>query len=305
MPWRSRLCVCPVLPGHAPISTSSARPWQLTLRSRGVCSPSISRGRGRSDYDRNPNNYTLPVDLADLLAILTALDIGRPVFIGTSRGGLLTMLLGFVAAAGLAGVVLNDIGPVIEAQGLMRIKGYVGKLPPPRSFEEGAEILRRLFDAQFRKLDGADWLAFARRTWRKQDGRLVPDLRRPACPNPRGHELEHPSTLWNEFDALGPSRCWLSAAPTPTCYRKPPLRRCAGGATQMDILNVPDQGHAPLLAEPPVIGGSPALLPQSRRPRIRFVETAPKATVVFRPMTVYTGLWAHKYYATHSSYCLL
>ena len=51
------------------------------------------RGRGRSDYDRNPDNYTLAVELADLLAVLTALDVGRAVFVGTSRGGLLTMLL--------------------------------------------------------------------------------------------------------------------------------------------------------------------------------------------------------------------
>ncbi len=46
------------------------------------------------------------------------------------------MALGAIKPSLIRGVVLNDIGPVIEGKGIARIKGYVGKLPPPRDFAE-------------------------------------------------------------------------------------------------------------------------------------------------------------------------
>jgi pimeloyl-ACP methyl ester carboxylesterase len=102
------------------------------------------RGHGQSKYDRNPNNYTLAVALRDLSAVLTELNIAAATFIGTSYGGLLAMMLAVSLPAAIAGVILNDIGPVIEPEGLLklklRIEGLGGKLPVPRNFEEGAEI---------------------------------------------------------------------------------------------------------------------------------------------------------------------
>ncbi len=161
------------------------------------------RGRGQSDYDRNPAHYAFHVELADVLATITALDALPAVFVGTSRGGIIAMLLAAARPTAMAGAVLNDIGPVIEPKGLMRIKGYVGKLPQPRSFEEGGEILRRLFDAQFPKLGPDDWLASAQRAFRQENGALVPTYDVNLAKTLQGVDFEKPfPPLWKEFDAL-------------------------------------------------------------------------------------------------------
>jgi pimeloyl-ACP methyl ester carboxylesterase len=222
------------------------------------------RGRGRSDYDRDPANYSFQVEIADVLAVLAALDCGRAIFIGTSRGGILTMLMAALRPAIIAGVVLNDIGPVIEPKGLMRIKGYVGKLPQPRSYEDGADILRRLFSAQFPTLTPQDWLASAHRTFKDVDGRLVPDYDVALAKTLEGVDFEKPlPPLWAQFDALsavpmmvirGANSDLLSAATVEAmAARRAAVETMAARRSTLETLVVPDQGHAPLLAEADVI----------------------------------------------------
>ena len=212
------------------------------------------RGRGRSGYDSNPANYNLAVELADVMTVMTALEIHQAVFVGSSRGGLLTMLLGAAHPAVIAGAVLHDIGPVIETAGVARIKGYVGKLTEPRSIAEGADILRRMSAAQFPKLTDAQWLALAQRTWTMRDGKLVPSYDVRLAATLAEVDAEHPlPAMWNEFDALasvpilvirGANSDLLSAATVETMRAHHP---------GLETIEVPDQGHVPLLDSPALI----------------------------------------------------
>jgi pimeloyl-ACP methyl ester carboxylesterase len=208
------------------------------------------RGRGLSDHDRDPGNYSIPVELDDVISVLAARAVGSAVFVGTSRGGLLAMALAAVRPAVMAGAVLNDIGPVIEAQGLMRIKSYVGKMPQPRSFEEGADVLRRLFGAQFTRLTDADWLASARRTWRQSDGRLVvtydPRLARALASFDPAHPLP---PLWPQFDALGGIPLMVIRGGNSDILSAATVAAMRARRRDTTVVEIPDQGHAPLLAE--------------------------------------------------------
>jgi pimeloyl-ACP methyl ester carboxylesterase len=207
-----------------------------------------SRGRGQSEYDVNPRNYNLAVELADVVTVLATLEIEQAVFVGSSRGGLVSMLLAVAHPTAIAGVVLHDIGPVIEPKGLARIKDYVGKLPQPASFAEGAEILRRLFEAQFPEFTADQWVTSAQQTWKIEDGELALTYDVHLACALAEFDIERPlPPLWNEFDALahvpllvirGANSDVLSAATVDTMRTRHP---------DSTIIEVANQGHVPLL----------------------------------------------------------
>ena len=212
------------------------------------------RGRGLSGYDVDPAKYSLPVELGDVIAILAALQCEPAVFVGTSRGGILTMLLASLRPAAIAGAVLNDIGPVLEPAGLERIKGYVGKLPQPKDYDDAAAILMRLFGPQFPRLTLDDWRRSARRGFKDADGVLTPTYDVALMRTLADVDVSKPiPDLWPQFEALKDMPVLVVRGELSDLLSAATVEHMALRHPGLETLTVPDQGHAPLLAEGDVI----------------------------------------------------
>jgi len=165
------------------------------------------------------------------------------------------MLLAAARPTAIAGVVLNDIGPVIEPAGLVRIKSYVGKLPRPKSFEEGADLLRRLFGQQFTKLSDDEWLAWSRRSFKTDKRRLLPNYDVRLARTLDGIDFHRPlPALWREFDALGRVPVMVLRGANSDLLSEETVAAMQARRPGLESVTVPDQGHAPILSGGELIG---------------------------------------------------
>ena len=207
-----------------------------------------SRGRGHSDHDADHTNYNCMTELGDIVGVLFELGVGPAVFVGSSRGGILTMLLGAAHPVSIAAVVLHDVGPVHECRGMMRIKSYLGKLPHPHTYQEGAEVLRQLMSEQFPKLTYEQWLGAAQRTWHLKAGGLKPAYDLGIARALAGVDIDRPMPpLWHEFDALAGVPMLVIRGANSDLLSAETVAAMRARRADMDIIEVADQGHAPLL----------------------------------------------------------
>jgi len=212
------------------------------------------RGRGQSDYDSNWKNYTPEVEMRDVLDLLIACGLRDVAVIGTSRGGILAMVMAAARPAILAGVVLNDVGPEIAAEGLARIKSFAGKMPPVRDWQDAANLMRTMNEHQFPNQTDETWMRFARCVFREKDGKPVPDYDPKLARQLDNVDLSRPLlTLWPQFDAL-------KAVPTMVIRGENSdlLEPATVGAMEthhpdLESLEVADAGHAPFLDDTPTL----------------------------------------------------
>ena len=130
-----------------------------------------TRGRGESDYATDASTYTIQHEADDAAQVACALGLHNVVIVGTSRGGLLAMVLALSRPGLMAASVMNDIGPRVAGEGLARLSKQLGSSSLPESWEAATERVKRGLGEQFPAFSDEDWAEHARLTFAEKDGR--------------------------------------------------------------------------------------------------------------------------------------
>lgn len=225
-------------------------PW-IAARGRRVLAVDV-RGRGKSAWDPDPFRYHPGTYAQDVIALMHAAGINRAVFIGTSMGGIIAMVLAALRPDLIEAAVLNDVGVRVAAEGLARISSYVGGGQPVKDWAEAAAYAKATNGEAFPHFTDADWLAFAHRLFESApDGglRLAYD---PKISVPIAAAAGAPAPdLTGFFIGLSAGRkVLLVHGARSDILDRATVNEMRLLAPGMDYAEIPDVGHAPTLSEP-------------------------------------------------------
>lgn len=208
------------------------------------------RGRGRSDYT-GPDTYTVPTEAKDAVALLDHLGVEKAGIIGTSRGGLIALILGAIARDRLLGVAFNDIGPAVDPGGLDTIMGYLGVVPDAPDLDALAQA--RLADPAFPGVGFDRWRSFLSHNVEDTGAGLTLsyDL---ALREAVQAAFEQPTPdLWPVFDLLAGLPCAVIRGANSDLLSAETVDEMARRHAGLITATVPDRGHIPFLDEPQAI----------------------------------------------------
>jgi len=221
------------------------------------------RGRGRSAYDTVPSRYNLMQYVHDTYAMLVAFHCERVSVVGTSMGGLMTFALNALHPHLIHRAVINDIGPDIAAAGLERIQSYVGVAGPFDNWDEATAFVRSISQSIFPDWQPAQWAAFARQCYVEQNNQIIADY------DPKiGEALSQQDTgaessaLWSLFETLRDVPLLLIRGALTDLLSETCVQAMQDRANRLELLTVPNVGHAPMLTEAEVPEAIMAFLTQ-------------------------------------------
>jgi pimeloyl-ACP methyl ester carboxylesterase len=206
------------------------------------------RGRGLSDWDSKKANYNIVREAQDVTSALDHLDIPRASFIGTSRGGLILHIMAMTARNRIAGIVLNDIGPVIEVEGLRRIRDYLSQRSTFATAADVAKALEHVHGKEFPVLRPADWLEMAEALYRQTDAGWTADFD-PALVDPlKTMDFSVPlPDMWQQYESMRDAPLMIIRGEFSTLLAKATVSEMIERQGTAKAISAVKQGHAPLL----------------------------------------------------------
>lgn len=218
------------------------------------------RGRGESDLDPLPQRYNAMTYAGDVLQLLHDLVLDQAIFVGTSLGGLVTMILAAMAPHRLAAAILNDVGPELEQAGLDRIKSFVGKDLRFKSWEEAGAAIAANNAHLPETYTPDDWARAARRVCREENGEIRYDYDMAIANVFSGANAKTKGDLWPMFASLAQKPLLLVRGEKSDLLSDSALDRMKQAAPSAEKVVVPGAGHAPTLVEPEAIAAIGAFL---------------------------------------------
>ena len=207
------------------------------------------RGRGASDYATDFMSYNVATEAKDAVALLDYLGVEKALFVGTSRGGLISMITAAIAKDRMLGAVLNDIGPVIDTGGMEKIMAYVGLAPRIPTYDEAAQAMVITTAEQFPGVPISRWRECVERWFRQgPDGlelRYDPRLRDALLAQSEGPAPD----LWPLFDALEGLPVGVIRGANSDLLTEATIEAMLERRPSMLVAKVPDRGHVPFLDE--------------------------------------------------------
>lgn len=234
------------LPGLTRTSRDFEDIAEAVCDERRVLCPDL-RGRGQSAYDNDFNNYSVAVEMDDVIRLMEHEDIPDAVFLGTSRGGVITILMASMHPERLRGAILNDIGPEISPEGLARISSYVGRTANPNNWQEATSAIKEMNKSQYPTLTDPEWERYARRIFRNQDGLPVfdydPNISQTLRP---GQVVE----MWPQFRSLKPIPTLVLRGEHSDILSAETVEKMKAEKPDLEAVVVKERGHVPFLDEP-------------------------------------------------------
>jgi len=222
------------------------------------------RGRGLSARDPNPQNYQPGIYVQDLVALMDTVGASQVTVIGTSLGGLLAMMLGVGYRSRIAGIVLNDIGPEADPAGIERIKGYAGRLPPPKDWSEAIAQSRSMFGDAWPNLSAERWSTIVRRGYREDASGAIRVDADPMIGEMLRAAPAATATLWPFWSVLRGMPMLAIRGERSDILSAATFARMKAENPDLMQLEVALRGHVPLLDEPECLAAIEAFLARAR-----------------------------------------